>query len=98
MAGRAAVLSYEETKAANPCIPADHTGTYEYSGLSYDLISAPSGASFDACSKLITTVLKQDADCGAPAVSIQALTFLYLQAYFWLSHTRFHATSSSWDA
>ena len=69
MAGRAAVLAWEETKAANPCIPADHSGTYEYSGLSYDLISTPSGASFDSCSKLVTTVLKQDADCGAPAVS-----------------------------
>lgn len=69
MAGRAAVLAWEETREANPCIPRDHTGVYEYGGLSYDLASAPSGASFEACSKLVTLVLKQDADCGAPVVS-----------------------------
>ena len=69
MAGRAAVLAWEETKQANPCVPSDHIGIYEYGGLSYDLVAAPSGAAFDACSKLVTIVLKQDADCGAPAVS-----------------------------
>ena len=69
MAGRAAVLAWEETKQANPCIPSDHTGVYEYGGLSYDLVAAPSGASFETCGKLVTMVLKQDLDCGAPAVS-----------------------------
>ena len=69
MAGRAAVLAWEETKQANPCIPSDHTGVYEYGGLSYDLVAAPSGASFESCGKLVTLVLKQDLDCGAPAVS-----------------------------
>lgn len=68
MAGRAAVLAWEETKQANPCIPSDHTGVYEYGGLSYDLVAAPSGASFETCGKLVTMVLKQDLDCGAPAV------------------------------
>jgi len=68
MAGRAAVLAWEETKQANPCVPSDHTGNYEYGGLSYDLVAAPSGASFESCSKLVTLVLKQDADCGAPVV------------------------------
>lgn len=62
------MLAWEETKQANPCIPSDHTGIYEYGGLSYDLVAAPSGASFEACGKLVTLVLKQDLDCGAPAV------------------------------
>lgn len=77
MAGRAAVLSYEETKQANPCVPADHSGVYTYNELSVDLMSAPSGASFDGCSKLVTTVLKQDADCGAPAASHLVLKSLF---------------------
>lgn len=68
MAGRAAVLAWEETQQANPCIPRDHSGVYEYGGLSYDLVSAPSGASFESCGRLVKLVLKQDLDCGAPAV------------------------------
>lgn len=68
MAGRAAVLAWEETKEANPCIPLDHTGVYEYAGLSYSLFATPSGASFESCSKLVSLVLNQDADCGAPKV------------------------------
>jgi len=68
MAGRAAVLAFEETRAANPCIPADHSGSYEYAGAVHELTSHPDGASFAACSKLVAMVLKLDADCGAPRV------------------------------
>ncbi len=71
MAGRAAVLAWEETRAANPCIPADHTGTYEYAGAIHELAAHPDGASFATCSKLISMVLKLDADCGAPRVRLR---------------------------
>lgn len=70
MAGRAAVLSWEEAKAANPCILADHQGTYEYGGMKYELVAHPSGSTFDACSKLVQMVLQQNKECGAPQVPI----------------------------
>ena len=73
MAGRAAVLAWEETRAANPCIPADHSGTYEYAGAVHELTSHPDGASFGTCSKLITMVLKLETDCGAPRVCARKL-------------------------
>lgn len=68
MAGRAAVLAWEEAKAANPCILADHQGSYEYGGMAYELVSHPAGASFDACSRLVKMVLRQNQECGAPQV------------------------------
>ena len=68
MAGRAAVLAWEEAKAANPCILGDHQGAYEYGGMKYELVSHPAGASFDACSKLVKLVLRQNQACGAPQV------------------------------
>ena len=72
MAGRAAVLSWEEAKAANPCILADHQGAYEYGGMKYELVAHPSGPTFDACSKLVKVVLRQDLACGAPQVRVLA--------------------------
>lgn len=93
MAGRAAVLAWEETKQANPCVPSDHTGIYQYGGLSYNLVASPSGASFESCSKLVTLVLKQDADCGAPVAQCafngawgggnRHPTAFYVSSYFW---------------
>ncbi len=68
MAGRAAVLSWEEAKAANPCVLADHQGAYEYGGMKYELIAHPAGPTYDACSKLVKVVLRQDLACGAPQV------------------------------
>ena len=68
MAGRAAVLAWEEAKAANPCVLADHQGTYEYGGMKYELQSHPAGSGFEACSKLVRLVLRQDLACGAPQV------------------------------
>ena len=72
MAGRAAVLAWEEAKAANPCILADHQGHYEYGGMQYDLVSHPAGASFQACSTLVQLVLRQNLECGAPQVGAPA--------------------------
>ena len=69
MAGRAAVLAWEEAKAANPCILGDHQGSYEYGGMKYELVSHPSGASFGSCSKLVKLVLRQNQACGAPQVT-----------------------------
>ena len=68
MAGRAAVLAWEEAKAANPCILADHQGSYEYGGMKYDLVSHPAGATFQTCSTLVQLVLRQNLECGAPQV------------------------------
>ena len=70
MAGRAAVLAWEEAKAANPCVLGDHQGSYEYGGMKYELVAHPAGASFDSCSKLVKMVLRQNLECGAPQVSI----------------------------
>ena len=47
MAGRAAVLAWEEAKAANPTILEDHQGSYKYGGLKYEKVSHPGSASFE---------------------------------------------------
>ncbi len=88
MAGRAAVLAWEEAKAANPCILGDHQGAYEYGGMKYELVAHPSGASFDACSKLVKMVLRQNLECGAPQVyclRLNVLKQLLPTAALWLS-------------
>lgn len=74
MAGRAAVLAWEETRAANPCIPNDQKGSYEYAGVTYQLAGQASGASFEACSKVVNLVLKLEADCGAPKVRLPMIS------------------------
>ena len=68
MAGRAAVLAWEEAKSANPCVPVDHSGTYEYGGTVYNLVPQTEGPGFEACAKLVHLVLKPDMECGAPQV------------------------------
>ncbi|KAK9791621.1 hypothetical protein WJX73_002786 [Symbiochloris irregularis] len=93
MAGRAAVLDWEDTRAANPCIPNDHAGTYEYGGKTYQLAGSSSGAAFDACSKVVKLVLKLDADCGAPVTECafngawgggpKRPSAIYVSSYFW---------------
>ena len=88
MAGRAAVLAWEETRAANPCVPTDHKGTYEYGGTTYELAPHQAGPSFDQCAKVVHLVLKLDMDCGAPHVS-----FLALQA---CSGSRGHGSGLGW--
>jgi hypothetical protein len=85
MAGRAAVLAWEEAKAANPCVLADHQGAYEYGGMKYELQSHPAGAGFETCSKLVRMVLRQDLECGAPQVR-----FPVLPAWCECSHSRGH--------
>ncbi|KAK9807066.1 hypothetical protein WJX72_012473 [[Myrmecia] bisecta] len=92
MAGRAAVLAWEETRQANPCIPTDHEGVYEYGGQKHTLVSAPDGPSFATCQKLVRLVLKQNEPCGAPqdqcafsgvwGGSTQPKAF-YVSSYFW---------------
>ena len=69
MAGRAAVLAWEEAKSANPCVPVDHTGTYEYGGTTYNLVPLQAGPTFEACTKLVHLVMKLDMECGAPQAS-----------------------------
>ena len=63
------MLAWEETRAANPCVPTDHKGTYEYGGTTYELTPHQSGPSFDQCAKVVHLVLKLDMECGAPHVS-----------------------------
>jgi hypothetical protein len=70
MAGRAAVLAYEEAKEANPCVSKDHKGTFEYGGLKHVLMPHPKGSTFETCTRLIDMVLNRDKDCGAPKVGI----------------------------
>ena len=66
------MLAWEEAKAANPCVLGDHQGEYEYGGMKYELVSHPSGASFDSCSRLVKMVLRQNQECGAPQVCFYA--------------------------
>ena len=47
MADRAAVLAWEEAKAANLTILGDHQGSYEYGGLKVEVVSHPDSASFE---------------------------------------------------
>lgn len=80
MAGRAAVLAFEEAKAANPCVLGGHQGSYEYGGMAYELVAHPAGASFDSCSRLVKMVLRQNLECGAPQVSSQEIADISQQA------------------
>ena len=50
-------------------------GVYEYGGMTYELVSHPSGASFEACSKLVKMVLRQSLECGAPQARFTAEVF-----------------------
>ncbi len=43
MAARAATLDWGETAAANPCVPLDHTGIFEYGGKQHNLVAAKTG-------------------------------------------------------
>ncbi|KAL3145004.1 hypothetical protein ABBQ32_003506 [Trebouxia sp. C0010 RCD-2024] len=92
MAGRAAVLAWEEARKANPCVPTDHTGTFEYGGQTYDLIPSLEGASRAACERLVTLVLKQNEPCGAEQTQCSfagawggghAPKAFYVSSYFW---------------
>ena len=39
MAARAATLDWAETAAANPCVPLDHTGIFDYGGRAHEMVS-----------------------------------------------------------
>lgn len=43
MAARAATLDWEATAAANPCVPLDHTGSFEYGNKHHELHAAKQG-------------------------------------------------------
>lgn len=43
MAARAATLDWEETAAANPCVPLDHTGSFDYGNKRHELRAAKQG-------------------------------------------------------
>lgn len=92
MAGRAAVLAWEEARAANPCVPTDHSGVFEYGGQTYDLVPHPEGASAASCAKLVRLVLKQNEPCGAEQTQCSfagawggghAPKAFYVSSYFW---------------
>jgi apyrase len=92
MAGRAAVLAWEETRGANPCIPTDHSGIFEYGGTKYELQPSPDGASSSACLKLVQLVLKQSEPCGAEQTACSFAgawggghkpKAFYVSSYFW---------------
>lgn len=92
MAGRAAVLAWEEARGANPCIPTDHSGVFEYGGQKYDLIPHPEGASAATCARLVKLVLKQNEPCGAEQTECSfagawggghAPKAFYVSSYFW---------------
>lgn len=92
MAGRAAVLAWEEARAANPCVPTDHSGIFEYGGQTYDLMPHPEGASASGCAKLVKLVLKQNEPCGAEQTQCSfagawggghAPKAFYVSSYFW---------------
>ncbi len=66
MAARAAVLEWADTAAANPCVPADASGSYTYAGKEHKMLATKSGASLDACSKLVSLVMGIGGECGVP--------------------------------
>lgn len=43
MAARAATLDWAETAVANPCVPLDHSGMFEYGGKQHNLVATKEG-------------------------------------------------------
>ncbi len=66
MAARAAVLQWAEAANANPCVPVDASGSYTYAGKEHKMLATTSGASVDACTKLVSQVMGIGGDCGVP--------------------------------
>ncbi len=60
MAARAAAAN------ANPCVPVDASGSYTYAGKEHKMLATTSGASVDACTKLVSQVMGIGGDCGVP--------------------------------
>ena len=66
MAARAAVLEWAEAANANPCVPVDASGSYTYAGKEHKMLATKTGASVDACTKLVSQVMGIGGDCGVP--------------------------------
>ncbi|KAI7844404.1 hypothetical protein COHA_001998 [Chlorella ohadii] len=95
MAGRAAVLSEEETEAnaqGHPCVPVGHQGTYEYAGKTMQMRPHAEGASHERCERVVLSALKHQAECGAPQLQCtfngawggpRVPKVFYISSYFW---------------
>jgi hypothetical protein len=59
MAARAATLDWEATAAANPCVPLDHIGSFEYGNKQHELHATKQGCVHSAL----------PADHGIPAAN-----------------------------
>jgi hypothetical protein len=70
MAGRAAILSDEDTREQHPCVPRGYEGAYEYAGQTHSMAGHPEGASFGECHKVVLEAMQHTKDCGAPTVSL----------------------------
>jgi apyrase len=95
MAARAATLDWEATAAANPCVPLDHTGSFEYGNKHHELHAAKQGADFGMCTKVVSQVMAIGGECGVPKNKLSECTFngawggskvpavFYISSYFW---------------
>lgn len=95
MAARAATLDWAETAAANPCVPLDHAGMFEYGGKQHNLVATKEGAEFGTCTKLVSQVMAIGGKCGVPKSKLSQCTFngawggskvpavFYISSYFW---------------
>lgn len=61
-AARAQSLNFSGSYG-NPCVTNGYKGTYEYSGVVYDVSPPKSGTSFKRCISVVEKVLKLDAAC-----------------------------------
>lgn len=92
MAGRAAVLSEEGVEDGHPCVPAGHSGTYEYAGSTMSMKPTKDGSSPETCSKVVLSALKHQAECGMPQLQCtfngawggpRVPKVFYISSYFW---------------
>ena len=60
------MLEWADTANANPCVPSDASGSYTYAGKEHKMLATKTGASMEACSKLVSLVMGIGGDCGVP--------------------------------
>lgn len=92
MAGRAAVLSEEGAKEGHPCVPAGHSGSYEYGGKTMEMKPHADGSHHERCEAVVLTAMKHQSECGAPQLQCtfngawggpRVPTIFYISSYFW---------------
>jgi apyrase len=93
MAGRAAVLSESTAgRDSHPCVPKGFSGKYEYAGATMDMVGGSSSADRDACSAIVLSAMKHQAECGAPQLHCtfngawagsRVPGVFYISSYFW---------------